>query len=399
MFGRRAGVLFLLLAAGPLRADGLATDPRDPRLAERPDLVGTIAATPHAYFRFVGVGFAAETCRLFEDVLDAFPEVNLHGDAHVEQYAVTSLGRGLTDFDDCTRGKPVIDLVRFGASLVLAAREKGWAAEEQASVEAFLRGYRSGLKSTRLTLSMPAIALRLRSRFSWDHGPALARARQMIDRAPVPKETFVAPMARAAELIAFSREIPAGFFEIKHIGALSMGIGSALDEKYLVITEGPSPSEEDDLVLEAKQVRDVSGNPCVRSDTGASRVLDGQRLIAYEPFAYAAVVPRGDKWFWVHDWTDDYAETSIADEIRTPKELREVAYDAGVQLGRAHPKSADGTRDRKRINEVDWGVTRHKTRIRRAIRDMADRSEAAWRAFRQAAHPSTLGTAPASATP
>lgn len=399
MFARRAAALVFLLTAGPVHADGLATDPRDSRFAGRPDLVTTIAATPHGYFRFVGTGFAAETCRLFEDALDAFPEVNLHGDAHVEQYAVTSLGRGLTDFDDCTRGKPVIDLVRFGASLVLAARQKGWAAEEEPSVEAFLRGYRSGLKSTRLTLNMPAIALRLRSRFSWDHRPALARARRMIDQAPVPKESFAAPMARAAELIAFSREIPASFFEIKHIGALSMGIGSALDEKYLIITEGPSPSEEDDLVLEAKQVRDISGNPCVRSDTGASRVLDGQRLIAYEPFAYAAVVPRGETWFWVHDWTDDYAETSISDELRTPRELREVAYDTGVQLGRAHPKNPDGTRDRRRINEIDWGVTRHKARIRRAIRDMADRSEAAWRAFRQAVDPAALGTARAPGAP
>ena len=45
---------------------------------------------------------------------------------------MTSLGRGLTDFDDCTRGEAVIDLVRFGTSLLLAAREKGWAAEERA---------------------------------------------------------------------------------------------------------------------------------------------------------------------------------------------------------------------------------------------------------------------------
>ena len=131
-----------------------------------------------------------------------------------------------------------------------------------------------------------------------------------------------------------------------------MGVGSALDEKYLIIFEGDTAAAEDDLVVEAKQIRDLAGNPCVRTDVGASRVLDGQRLIAYEPFAYAAVVPHGDKFFWVHDWTDDYQEASIASAILSPRDLREVAYDAGVQMGRAHPKRPDGAPDKDRRQAV-----------------------------------------------
>ena len=73
----------------------------------------------------MNAAFAAETCRLFADVAASLPEVNLHGDAHVEQFAVTSLGSGLTDFDDCTRGDAVIDLVRFGTSLLLDGPREG----------------------------------------------------------------------------------------------------------------------------------------------------------------------------------------------------------------------------------------------------------------------------------
>ena len=120
--------------------------PRTPASPTGPTSSRSSTATPHGYFRFVNAAFAAETCRLFADVAASLPEVNLHGDAHVEQYAVTSLGRGLTDFDDCTRGEAVIDLVRFGASLLLAAREKGWAAEEERFVDEFLKGYRDGLR-------------------------------------------------------------------------------------------------------------------------------------------------------------------------------------------------------------------------------------------------------------
>jgi len=122
------------------------------------------------------------------------------------------------------------------------------------------------------------------------------------------------------------------------VGALSIGLGSALDEKYLIIFESWTLADDDDLIVEAQQIRDLSGNPCLRTDVGASRILDGQRLIAYEPFAFSAVVPRGSKYFWIHDWTDDYQETSIATVIRSKRDMREIAYDTGIQLGRAHPK-------------------------------------------------------------
>ncbi len=82
----------------------------------------------------------------------------------------------------------------------------------------------------------------------------------------------------------FARWLP-DFFKVKRIGAFTLGIGSALDERYLILFEGPSAADEDNLVVAAKQVRDLAGNPCLRTDIGASRVLDGQRTIAYEPFA------------------------------------------------------------------------------------------------------------------
>jgi Ser/Thr protein kinase RdoA (MazF antagonist) len=42
--------------------------------------------------------------------------VNLHGDAHLEQFAVTDASFGLIDFDDAVGGPAVIDLLRFGVS-------------------------------------------------------------------------------------------------------------------------------------------------------------------------------------------------------------------------------------------------------------------------------------------
>jgi hypothetical protein len=124
----------------------------------------------------------------------------------------------------------------------------------------------------------------------------------------------------------------------------------------------------------------------VRTDVGASRVLDGQRLIAYEPFAYAAVVPHGRKFFWMHDWTDDYQEASIATLIHSARELREIAYDVGVQMGRAHPKRPDGTVDKARSKEAARSLAAIEARVRLAMREMAGRTETAWKAFNEQLH-------------
>jgi hypothetical protein len=381
--GRFAALLLAAAALAPVptrAADRLAVDPADPRLVARPEVEATLLATPHAYFRFVNAGFAALTCDAFADVRDALPEVNLHGDAHVEQYAVTSLGRGLTDFDDSTRGKPVIDLVRFGTSLLLAARQKGWSDEQWSFVPEFLRGYRDALKNPGRLIPLPDLVVRVRSGFTWERGPALKQAHALIQAAPVSPRGFEQTIAQFAGLIRFGRDdLPPWFFRVKQAGALRMGIGSALDEKYLLILEAWSDAPDDDLIVEAKQIRDLSGNPCMRTDVGASRILDGQRLIAYEPFAFSAVVPRGDRYFWVHDWTDDYQEASIDGVIRSPRDLREIAYDAGIQLGRAHPKRPDGTSDERHRDATREAVERYAARIRAVIGEMADRTEAAWR--------------------
>jgi hypothetical protein len=232
----------------------------------------------------------------------------------------------------------------------------------------------------------PSLYWEILKGFRRDHAAVLRQAHKLIDAAPVSVPAFVPTAAEFAGLIRFGRDdLPLHFFEVKRVGALTMGVGSALDEKYLIIFEGWTDADEDDLIVEAKQIRDLSGNACLRTDVGASRILDGEALIAYEPFAFSAVIPRGKKYFWVHDWTDDYQEASIDDVLRSATDLREIAYDAGVQLGRAHPKRTDGGPDKERQKATRDAVKRFEGRILAAIYLLADKTEAAWRAFTEAA--------------
>jgi len=161
-----------------------------------------------------------------------------------------------------------------------------------------------------------------------------------------------------------------------------MGVGSALDEKYLILFEArrgrrrtTSSSRPSRCALSPQRL------PAHRH--GASRVLDGQRTIAYEPFAYAAVVPHGDKFFWVHDWTDDYREASLSREVGSPRDLREIAYDAASRwaVPTRSARTAPGTTASARGAR---GLDRIEARVRETSPD-ADAVEAAWRTFRDGA--------------
>ena len=105
---------------------GLIISPDLDEFSQNPKLLDRILRGPHGYFRFINEIFAEEVCVRFRDDLGWIPNGNLQGDAHLENYAITERGRGLTDFDAATMGPVVLDLVRFGVSIRLASRANGW---------------------------------------------------------------------------------------------------------------------------------------------------------------------------------------------------------------------------------------------------------------------------------
>ena len=371
-----------MAAAPPAVVDALRLSSEVPALEARPTLVDQLRETPHNYFRFVNGPFTEAVCVLFDGVRGGLPDVNLHGDAHIEQYAVTSLGRGLVDFDDSARGPYVIDLVRFGVSLELAARQKGWRGSP--AFDAFLRGYRDALANPSLERPPYRTIDRLRSRFEFDHGLALRRADALMGSEPVAAADLERDLqGYVAEMRAEDPATPAGFFRVKRAGRLKMGIGSALDEKYLVRIEGWTAEERDDQILELKGVHALPDGGCVHTDLGPQRVPLGMSLIAYASFPFSGILAREDRFFWVHGWTDDYVELSIESSLSEPGDLGEVAYDVGVQLGRAHPKGVAGrTSPRGLRNVLLASVRTNEDRIRRAIDELTEATVAAWTAFR-----------------
>jgi hypothetical protein len=386
----------LLLAASPQGQPAASVEPINPLLvdpatqdfSQNPALLERIVASPHGYLRFINIPFSREVCRRAGHLLGGVPIFNLHGDAHVEQYAVTDLGRGLTDFDDSSRGPAVIDIMRLSVSLRLASQLNGWPEEADAIIDRFLAGYRDVLEDPAAEAPMPPVAVRLAADFKFDRDQYFDWVESIADPVPADEaEDLIEAMSPYIALMhAQHPELDSRYFEIVEVGYLRLGIGSALDRKYLVRIRGAGDQGVDDVVLELKQVRDLQAIECISVGTGNEplRILIGQSLIAYQPYGLLGYVVFDDLTFWVHAWVDNYAETSVVESFQSPEEIGEVAYDIGLQLGRGHPNQIAANLDLQIRQSLLRVLARDEGEIKEVGRELTSMVNQAWEDFRAA---------------
>ena len=381
-------------------APALAVDPADYDFSRRPELLEGILASDYKYFRFINREFADAVCRRFAGELEAMPTVNLHGDAHLEQYAITSVGRGLADFDDSSIGPAVIDLVRFGVSLELAARRRGWSARTGELIDRFFRGYRDALINPEVSAAPPSIVSRVRASFESERARFLDRALAVSE--PIDEDLRqrlrAAYAGYATDMAAENPELSPGYFEPAWFRRLRLGYGSALDPKFLIRIRGPSDDPADDGILEAKQVRDLSQVSCLRRRSSADvfRILVAQARLAEIPLRFVGAMriegQKENDAFWIHAWFENYEELSIDTGARPPSrviatvdEIAEVAYDVGLQLGRGHVREIASPLDLSLRRAQRRSLDEHEPDIRAAIEELVDRTLRGYASFCRAA--------------
>jgi hypothetical protein len=347
-----------------------------------PDLRDAIERDPFTFFRRVNRVWNERVCTAFRG--EDQPKVRLHGDAHVEQYALTRDAYGLDDFDDSAEGPAVIDLVRFIGSLRLAAMQRHWQSRVDRPIDAFLDGYRRALTDPSYAPPEPSVVHRLRLRRAPTPRAFLASVEALMEPAPAP----VLPAARHALENVSTRypELPAGYFTIKKLGALQMGVGSYTAAKFLIRIEGPSLAADDDVILEAKEVSDLDGVGCITTPQAneAVRILIGAQQIGRLHHAILSIFPGlaaerpTDRDWWLRSWDRTYLEVKIQD-LRSIEELDELARDAGTQLGSTGiggGRSAATAAVRQRALET---VVRLQPRVRQVAADLTSEMLAAWR--------------------
>jgi hypothetical protein len=347
----------------------LIISPDADEFSQNPKLLARILRGPHGYFRFINEIFAEEVCVRLRDGLGWIPNVSLQGDAHLENYAITERGRGLTDFDAATTGPVVLDLVRFGVSIHLASRANGWEEEAEPIVGSFLSGYLAALEDPGLTVPPPELVSRIRARFTTDRELTLAAQETLMQPLEVSRKEFKRGIKQYLDQMAEQHpELPPHFFEIENAGRLKIGIGSALDEKYLFEVEGPTKARADNVILEMKEVRDLHEISCILP-------------AGFVNFALSKGDER-DKMFWVHEWADNYHELSIRTSFQTAADLHDIAYDAGVQLGLGHPKSIAESYSNHLRGRLLITVAELQEKLDRTISDLTQQTIAAWQQFR-----------------
>jgi len=370
-----------------LKAPSTAIVPHDlEKIFGTPTLASEMMGNPFVYFRKINTETIPLTCAAFEDALRWFPPFDLHGDAHLEQFAVSAEYHGLSDYDDVATGPGVIDLVRFGVSVRIAARMKGWQDQVPRVIEAFLDRYTETLAAdVPPDDAVPSVVPRLRENIAADRKSWLKWVSGVTSDVSDEVRAELEPGAAAYRKLMQRRhpDLPPTFFDTKKIGHLQLGVGSRLHPKFLFRVEGLSPDPNDDVVIEFKPVTRSTNNGCV-SYGGATSIVRTIRLFANEPVRFIAQVPYvageplGEMPYWAREWLESYAELRV-DELESVDELGEVVLDVATELATVHPRLHGEDTQARREQVALCGVLR--PRIIATIDDIAERTWQGWEAF------------------
>ncbi len=314
-----------------------------------PELIARLKADPYNYFRFVNRPWIARVCEVFGRDLEELPIVRLHGDAHVEQFAMTRDAWGLDDFDDSSRGPAVIDIVRFLGSIDLVARQRSWKNDREKLFDRFVDGYKRGLTEPDYLPAPPDIVHRLRSQTPATRSKLLVWAESKMQPLPDPAmKAVVAAIDAFARVVLRERsDLAPDYFRVVRAGSVQSGIGSGASPKIMVRVQGPSEQPADDEILELKKIEDLSGLRCLKIPAvqPTLRIIDGSKRLGRLKYNILAagpeiVVPdvavRGQRLedWWMRSLDPSYRQVSLT-ELQSVRDLFAIAYDSGVQLARA----------------------------------------------------------------
>ena len=339
-------VMGVACGRGPLRPDPESLERAEPKLIQK------LRADPYDYFRFVNRPWIARVCEAFGAELPGLPVVQLHGDAHVEQFAFTKDAWGLEDFDDSARGPALIDIVRFLGSIDVAARQRSWEKDRDVLFDRFFEGYRRGLAEPGYAPGPPDIVLRLRadakvpatqaSLLAWGESKMQPMADVTVKNVLAGVEAFAAILRREYP------DLAPGYFRVVRAGWLNIGVGSAVNPKILVRVQGPTDDPADDDILEIKKIAEFDGLGCLETPAlqPTLRVIDGSKqlgrlkrkmLAAGPELVIPGLAVRGQhvRDWWLQSLDPLYRLVHLAD-LRSVGDLAGIIYDSGVQLGAGH---------------------------------------------------------------
>jgi hypothetical protein len=372
---------------GPLRAEPGSLEHASPELIKR------LRADPYDYLRFVNRSWIARVCDDFSSDLEGLPVVRLHGDAHVEQFALTQDAWGIDDFDDSARGPAVVDIVRFLGSIDLVARRRSWENDRDTLFDRFVEGYKQGLIDPRYLPSPPDIVGRLRAQAPATRAALLAWGEsKMQPLEDTAMKAVVAGIEAVARIVLRERpDLTPEYFRVIRAGSVKSGVGSAVLPKIIVRVRGPSDDPADDELLESKKIGDLSGLSCLKTPAvqPTLRIIDGNKqlgrlkhniMAAGPELIIPEVMARGERLqdWWIRSLDPSYRQVRLT-ELQSVRDLAAISYDSGVQLGAGRLQDQTvllSGYDRKRLSAA---AAKLEKRYRREATTLVDDLLRGWR--------------------
>jgi hypothetical protein len=198
----------------------------------------------------------------------------------------------------------------------------------------------------------------------------------------MPEESMkgvIAAIDAVSRLVYAERpELPPGYLTVVRAGWLRMGVGSAIGNKILIRVQGASIEPDDDELVEAKELRDLGGLPCLEAAPAGQptlRVIVGAKQLGRLPtnnilaagpdLALPELVVRGRQLreWWLRSWDPSYRELSL-DDLHSVQDLAAIVYDSGVQLGAGCLKDEVGLQGAAARKRELASVARLERRIR-----------------------------------
>lgn len=173
------------------------------------------------------------------------------------------------------------------------------------------------MEDSDITAREPVIVKRIQSKFTIDRRKYFEWIESIMESLPSTEcdSVSVAMHPYIETRVAEDPNLDLDFFNIIKMGYLYMGIGSALDLKYLVRIRGKTDDPYDDVVLEIEEVRNLSEISCIQFGVGNDpfRIVLGQARIAYQSFHHLGYFRFRNINFWVQFWVDNYREVTICE--------------------------------------------------------------------------------------
>ena len=394
-FGALLPVMAIAVMGAAVNPGPLRPEPGSLEVAT-PDLIERLRSDPFDYFRFVNRSWIARVCDVFSADLQGLPVVRLHGDAHVEQFAVTRDAWGLDDFDDSARGPAVVDIVRFLGSIDLVTRQRSWEKHRETLFDRFVEGYTRGLAEPLYLPPPPNIVRRFRAQAPVTRPAFLAWGEsKMQPLADASMKAVVAGIEAVAHVVLRERpDLSPEYFRVVRAGATQSGVGSAVIPKIMVRVRGPSDDPADDELLESKKIGDLAGLHCLKVPgvQATLRIIDGSKqlgrlryniLAAGPELVIPEVMATGERLhdWWIRSLDPSYRQVRLAD-LESMEDLAAIAYDSGVQLGSGRLQDQTALLSASDRKQLSVAAAKLEKRYRQEASKLIDELLRGWRELR-----------------